>query len=117
MKIRKISLITTLLLIAPMFSHADTAVDSDMAMDACVKAFISTNVEKARPITVKKEEFIGSAFARHNRTGRISMKAVDNSSGEQVAKATCVFDRSGVMSMNGKPVMVLAQKPEVLSSR
>lgn len=71
----------------------------------------------ARAITVRKEEFLGSPFARHNRAPRISVKAIDKSNGKQVAKATCVVDRSGVMTMNGKPVTVLTQTQEVLSSR
>lgn len=110
-------LITALLLTAPMLAQAN----SDAAMDACVKAFVSTSLEKERPFSVRKEEPADSPIDQYNsRAYRISLKAVGKDSGKQVAKATCVVDRSGVvLSMNGKSLATptLASTPTVLSSR
>jgi hypothetical protein len=103
-------LITALLLTAPMLTQAN----SDAAMDACVKAFVSTSLEKERPFSVRKEESVDSPIDQHSRAYRISLKAVGKHSGKQVAKATCVVDRSGVvLSMNGKSLAT----PTLASSR
>lgn len=113
-------LMTAVLLTAPLLGHAETDAAPDITMDACVKAFVSTSLEKERPFTVRTKDVVSGPFARQSHTYRISLKAVGKDSGRQVAKATCIVDRSGaVLSMNGKPVAapVLAQTREVLGSR
>lgn len=91
-------------LAAPLASQADPlGTRSDVAMDACVKAFVSTNLEKERPFTVRKEEST-SPTDMYSRAYRIRMTAVGKDTGKRVAQATCVVDREGVvLSMDGKP--------------
>lgn len=99
---------------APLLSHAD-APASDAAMDACVKAFVSSKFEKERPYSVVTKET--STYDRDASTYRISLTATGKHSGKKFAKATCVVDRgSVVLSMNGRSYDVPVQAT-VLSAR
>jgi hypothetical protein len=97
------------LLAVPALSHAD----ADQAFDACIKAFITTRLEKDRPVTVKREDSVSSPIETLSRTQKITLTAVGKESGKRFAKATCVADRNGtVLSLNGKsfatPALALA---------
>lgn len=92
--------VTSLLVATPFVSQAG---EQD-AMNACVKAFVTTSLEKERPYTVKTEDAAPSQITQSARAYRISLKAVGKETGTKVAKAECVVDRSGVvLSLNGKP--------------
>jgi len=107
-------IVSALLFAAPVLSHAN----EDAAMNACVKAFVSSSLEKERPFTVKTEESVNSALDQHARAYRIALKATGKNSGKQVAKATCVVDRSGVvLSLNGKPYGTTDLGEAILSAR
>ena len=87
------------LLAVPALSHAG----ENQAFDSCVKAFIALTLEEDRPVTVRREETVVSPLATFGRTYKIQLKAVGRESGKQLANATCVTDRSGVvLSLNGK---------------
>lgn len=91
--------VTSLLIAAPVASHAG---EQD-AMNACVKAFVTTSLEKERPYTVKTEDAAPSTITQSARNYRISLKATGKHSGAKVAKAECIVDRDGVvLSLNGK---------------
>lgn len=93
-------IISAALLATPALSHAS----QETAMNACVQAFVSSNLEKERPYTVKTQQAVQTPLDQHVRSYRVSLKATGKTSGKQLAKATCVVDRSGVvLSLNGKP--------------
>ena len=103
------------LIAAPSLSHAATSPAADASLDACVKAFVSANIDKDRHyslVTSDASSFDPSA-ARHV----VTLKATGKSSGKQLAKATCVVDRNGItLTMNGKS-SVIANESAVLSAR
>lgn len=69
--------------LAPMTSHADSA------MDACIKAFVEERVPKDRTIKIRKREGSSTAMlAPHSR--RITLTATGAKSGTRIASATCV---------------------------
>lgn len=105
----RVVLISTMLLAAPIVSHA-----SDAATNACVTAFVSSSIEKDRPYTVKTKEPTASRY-QAARTYRVSLEAKGKQSGKTLAQAECVVDRSGVvLTLNGKPYEASAA---VLSAR
>ncbi len=105
--------ISALLLATPVLSHAS----QEAAMNACVKAFVSSNLEKERPFTVRTEEASATPLDQHVRAYRVALKATGKHTGKQVAKATCVVDRSGVvLALNGKPYAGVGQE-QILSAR
>ena len=80
--------------------------DSDVAMNACVQAFVSSTVPKDRPVSVRTES--SSSILQRRRPYQIALKATTRS-GKQLATATCRTDRDGtVIAMNGKPLPSLA---------
>jgi hypothetical protein len=91
-------------------SVADSkAARSEMAMAACVKAFVSTSVPKDRQVAVRTENRAASMVIPRNRPYSIALTATSRTSGEQLAAATCRTNRSGtVIAMNGKSVPTLA---------
>jgi hypothetical protein len=101
---------------APVLSHAESATaKADATLDACVKAFVSTNFEKERPYSVVTTDT--NHFDPQAAAYRISLTATGKQSGKKLAKATCVVDRSGVtLTTDGKSAPVLT-KSVVLSSR
>jgi hypothetical protein len=105
--------ISALLLAAPVLSHAS----QDTAMNACVKAFVSTNLEKERPFTVRTQDSVETPVDRYASAYRISLTATGKHSRKQVAKATCLVDRNGVvLALNGKPYAGAGQE-QILSAR
>jgi hypothetical protein len=115
------SFITALLpLIAvPMLTQASFAhADADAAMDACIQAFVASNLQKEQPVTVRKIESIDSPVAPRAKESTIYISARGRHSGKQVAKATCVADSKGVvLTMNVKPATAtLAQTQASLDS-
>lgn len=105
--------ISALLLTAPVLGHASQTT----AMDACVKAFVSTSLEKERAFTVRTQEAVETPVSRMSGTYRISLSATGKHTGKQVAKATCVVDRKGVvLALNGKPFADVGPA-QILSAR
>ena len=79
------------------------------AMDACVKAFVSTSVPKDRQIALRTEMPTSSSLLPRARPYAITLTATGQDSGKQLAKATCRTDRNGaVLALNGKPMPSLA---------
>ena len=99
---RALSLLTaSLVLAAPLASEAQT----EAAMDACIKAFVATSLSPGHPIRIQKDAYQPTASYGMSRAITISLTAQGATSGKQLAKATCVVDRSGaVIALNGKPV-------------
>lgn len=93
-------------------SFASSAANDDMAMDACINAFVSANLPKEQPVTVRKEELAASTINIHARTYKIIVSATGVESGKRLAHGTCIVNRSGeVIALNGKPL------PTKLASR
>jgi hypothetical protein len=92
----------TVMLTAPLASQAD---NSDAAMDSCIKAFVSANLPKQQPITVRKDDGVASPISIHARAYKIVVTAKGLESGKYLARGTCIVDRSGsVIALNGKPL-------------
>ena len=99
----------TVLMAVPFTSHAGA---DDAAMDACINAFVSANLPKEQPVTVRKEEAAASPISVHARSYKIVVSATGVESGKRLAKGTCVVNRAGeVVALNGKPL------PTKLASR
>lgn len=110
MNARTTLIASALILTAPVLSHAG----QDVAMDACVKAFVNASLEKERPYTVRTEESTYTPVDLQARAFRIELKATGKDSGKNFGKAVCVVDRNGeVLSFNGKAY----KSEELLSAR
>jgi hypothetical protein len=93
----------TVLLAAPFTSHAGA---DDVAMDACINAFVSANLPKEQPVTVRKEEVAASPISIHARAYKIVVSATGVESGKRLARGTCIVNRSGeVIALDGKPLL------------
>ncbi|HEY5808835.1 MAG TPA: hypothetical protein VIT67_12750 [Povalibacter sp.] len=102
------------LIAAPSLGHAE-AKPADASLDACVKAFVSANIEKDRHYSLVTSD--ASSFDPDAAKHVVTLKATGKSSGKQLAKATCVVDRNGItLTMNGKS-SVIANESAVLSAR
>lgn len=88
------------LVAAPLVSFAD----SSAAMDACVQAFLTSDVAKDRKVTVQKDT--GSLLRPLALSGlyRIEVVARGRHSGEQIARIVCHADAKGaIIALNGRP--------------
>jgi hypothetical protein len=116
---RRTQLVTALLplLALPTLVQAESA---DPKMDACIEAFVNSNVDKDRTVTVRKLASFGTAVDPHARHQTIFISARTKHSGKRVAQGTCVIDGDEmVLTMNGKPTQTtkLAQAAAVKSNR
>lgn len=117
--VRRTQLVTALLplLALPTLVQAET---SDPTMDACIQAFVNSNVEKDRPVTVRKLASFDSAVNPHARQQTIHISARFKDSGKRVAQGTCVVNGDEiVLTLNGKPAQTakLAQAAATQSNR
>lgn len=93
----------TTMLAAPFTTHA---ANDDVAMDACIKAFVSANLPKEQPVTVRKEEIADSPISIHARAYKIVVSAKGVESGKRLARGECLVNRAGeVVALNGKPML------------
>lgn len=91
----------------PLASRADAVAQ---AMDACVQAFVATNLPKEQPVIVDKDNLARVPLDAQTRTYRIVLIATGKTSGRQIAKSVCVANRSGaVIALNGRRPPQLAQ--------
>jgi hypothetical protein len=100
---RRTQLVTALLplLALPTLVQAESP---DPKMDACIQAFLNSNVEKDRPVTVRKLASFGTAVDPQARQQTIFISARTKNGGKRVAQGTCVIDGDEmVLTMNGKP--------------
>lgn len=85
------------LLAAPLTVHADAA------MDACIEAFISSTLPEDQPVQVRKNSNRDRPLAAYASTQQIELTARISRTGEQVAAATCIADRDGVIALKRAP--------------
>ena len=107
------TLATTLLplLAAPLLMQASAVQAADPQLDACIQAFVSTNLEKDRPVKIRKFESFERPLISANK-GPVLLTAHLRSSGKQLVKATCVADGKDIVLMvDGKPATKLAAAP------
>jgi len=99
----------TAMLAAPFTSQADS---HDVAMDACINAFVAANLPKEQPVTVRKQEVASSPISTHARSYKIVVNATGVESGKRLARGTCIVNRTGeVIAINGKaPTTKLAAR-------
>lgn len=100
---RRTQLVTALLplLAMPALVHAESA---DPKMDACIQAFVNANLEKDRPVIVRKITSFGIAVDPNAPQQTIHLNARLKDSGTRIAQATCVIDGDEmVLTTNGKP--------------
>lgn len=100
----------TLLLAAPFAGHASTA--DDEAMDTCINAFVAANLPKEQRVRVQKDEVAATPISANARTYKIVLNATGATSGKNLARGTCIVDRTGVvLTLNGRPLPTkLAQR-------
>lgn len=116
---RRTQLVTALLplLALPTLVQAESA---DPQMDACLQAFVTSNVEKNRPVSVRKLVPFDTAAYQHTGPQTIYISAQLKNSGTRVAQGTCVIDGEKiVLTLNGKPAQTikLAQVAAAQSER
>lgn len=88
----------------PLFA-APTAsfADETAAMNACVDAFVATNLPKEQKVRLKALQPEISPVDLHARYYKISMTAKGVESGKRLASATCVVKADGTLvTLNGK---------------
>lgn len=95
--------VTTVLMAAPFTSYAG---NDDAAMDACINAFVASNLPKEQPVkAVHKEAVAASPISIHARAYKIVVSATGVESGKRLARGTCIVNRDGeVIALNGKPL-------------
>ena len=94
--------VATVALAAPFASQAR---DADVAMDSCINAFVAASLPKEQRVTVRKQEAAASPISIHSRAYKIVVSAKGVESGKNLARGTCIVDRSGqVVLLNGKPL-------------
>jgi hypothetical protein len=92
----------TLALAAPFATQAH---NYDAAMDSCINAFVAASLPKEQPVQIKKEDAVNSPISMHSRAYKIVVSAKGVESGKNIARGTCIVDRSGaVIALNGKPI-------------
>jgi hypothetical protein len=116
---RRTQLVTALLplLALPTLVQAESA---DPKMDACIQAFVNSNLEKDRPVTIRKHVSFDTNVDPHARQQTIFVSARVKDSGKRVATGTCVINGDElVLTMTGKPAQTtkLAQAAAVKSNR
>jgi hypothetical protein len=85
---------------APLVSFAD----STNAMNACVQAFLASDVAKDRKVTVQKETDSVPRPLALSGLYRIEVVAKGRHSGQQVARIVCEADKKGnIVALNGRP--------------
>ena len=99
-KLRVLS-VAALLAASPFASHAN----SDVAMDACIKAFIAASVPQDRKIRIDKQQSATvNPVDTRNSAYEIHLTARTRHTGQSVARATCVANADGVViAMNSTP--------------
>jgi hypothetical protein len=91
------------LCLAPMLSLATPELARQPAMDACIKAFVSTSLSKMQSVAVRAEDLPERPRSTKNRRYKISLVATDQATGRRLATATCLADRNGaILAVNGK---------------
>jgi hypothetical protein len=97
----KLCVVSLAVLAAP---FAASAASTD-ALDACVKAFVATNLPKEQPVSVRKDTMTVSPLDMMSGTYKITLVATGATSGKRFAKGTCVVSRDGeVVTLNGRSV-------------
>jgi hypothetical protein len=78
----------------------------DPKMDACIKAFVASNIEKDRPVTIRRIASFDTPFYLGEREQTIRLNARTKDSGKRIATATCVINGDEiVLNMDGKPAL------------
>jgi sulfur carrier protein ThiS len=97
------------LLLPIMGSPAISLADSTDAMDACVQAFLASEIAKDRTVVVEKDfESVPRPLALAGLY-QIEVVATGRDSGKQVARVVCHADAKGtIVALNGKPRSALA---------
>ena len=87
------------------FASTASLADSTAAMDACVKAFVSTSVLKDRAVVAVATEAAPASSLTQRRSYAIVLLATGKQSGKRFAQATCRVDRNGTaIALDGKPL-------------
>lgn len=98
------ALVTALLPLSavPTLAHADAA------MDACIKAFVNANLEKERPVKVRRVEMLNSPIYPRSSANTILLTARTKHGRQEIARATCVVEGDEVvLNTEGKPVTTI----------
>jgi hypothetical protein len=97
------------LLLSVLAAPAVSLADSASAMDACVQAFLSSEVAKDRKVVVEKQfESVPRPLALSG-TYKIEVLATGRESGKEVARIVCHADNKGtIVALNGKPTSAIA---------
>jgi hypothetical protein len=116
---RRTQVVTALLsmIALPMLAQAEAP---DPKMDACIQAFVESNIGKDRQVTVRKIFSYDTALDANAREQKIFLKARTTGSGKLVAHGTCVVTGNEiVLTTNGKAAQTtkIAQAPAAQSSR
>ena len=97
--------LAALVLAAPVASYAD----STAAMDACVKAFLATDIAKDRKVTVQTSRDSVPRPIALSGLYRIEVVAKGRESGQQLARIVCDADQKGtIVAVNGRPTSSVA---------
>jgi hypothetical protein len=97
--------VAAVVLAAPVASFADSSV----AIDACIKAFLSSDVAKDRKVTVQKN--LDSVPRPLALSGLYTVEVVakGRESGKQLARVICHADQKGtIVAVNGRPTSAVA---------
>jgi hypothetical protein len=97
------------LLLSVLAAPAVSSANSTNAMDACVQAFLSSEVAKDRKVVVDKQSESVPRPLALSGLYKIQVVATGRESGKEVARIVCHADGKGtVVALNGKPTSAVA---------
>jgi len=90
------------LIVLPLLVQSHAAQAADPEMDACISAFVSTNLQKDQPVKIRRIDSAASPVDPHSRSSIVLTATAK--SGKPLASATCVVtDKEVVLTMEGAP--------------
>lgn len=98
--------IAALVVTAPAASFANS---SATAMDACVQAFLSSDLAKDRKVTIQTVSDSVPRPLALSGLYKIEVVAKGRESGKQLARIVCHADKKGtIVALNGRPTSAIA---------
>lgn len=98
--------VAALILAAPVASFADS---SASAMDACLAAFLKSDIAKDRKVTVHKNVDPKPQLLSLSGAYKIELVAKGRESGKELARVVCDADSKGtIVAVNGRPTGAVA---------
>jgi hypothetical protein len=100
------------LVLAALVAAAPTATFADTratAVDACIQAFLASDIAKDRKVTVQKDAYSMPRPIALSGLYQVEVVAKGRQSGQRLARIVCEADSKGqIVAINGRPASAVA---------